>query len=579
MTFQDNLSSLIADLETILWDGQLSENPEVLSLLERVRYYLVTRQSSWQSENYEKTAETLTQDILTRLKTQITPWLQSLDNDLENLRHQRQSLLQEIQQLEYERQQMMSECLERLAVCCTQVISQPSSNAQEIDNLDQDSLSPSPVSRELSSSGLGNTVDSGLKTILDSLEQDLQTYADSLAQGIQRMHRLGQQGEAKFLAYFNRLQQQLEATVCEPTLAEFSNQRWYLGIDLTSQKLTAILFSLNCHSGDLLRIYPLEEIVNLWRDQSHDLDSPLTDWRKVLRDLNRQLIAQTSSLISGETELSIAQIMGQLQGILLVCPGQWTRSDRTQLQQIILDHYSLSTPDEIIWVPKAIAVAFSDLSSQQQQLTTLVVDIGKTVTEFALVNLQAPFSSLTSQQLAYGFQSIDQDIVCQFIYPQWQSQITTTLPPLQEPFPQKGSPDFSLRERLSQQLQVHPLGDAFLEAAQLTRLIIQQQDSFTSSIGQQSWGVSRQEFVQQIITPWLAQLNDTLNRLLRMEKISSLQIEQIIIYGEGIETIYYLLSPWLQEIFSQATIVLSPKNTRETQLTKGLIYIPKFLRV
>lgn len=149
MAIQDDLQSLIADLERILWEGQLSDNREVSTLLERVRYYLLTRQFSENSENYDQKVEKLTEIILTRLETHITDWLKPLGNDLENFRNQRQSLLQEIQQLEQQRQKMMGEFLQGLTRRCTELL--------------QDSL----VSSQQSSQGLEleHQLDSRLKTI------------------------------------------------------------------------------------------------------------------------------------------------------------------------------------------------------------------------------------------------------------------------------------------------------------------------------------------------------------------------------------------------------------------------------
>jgi hypothetical protein len=94
--FQDDLAILIADLEEILCNSQLSDDSGVLAFLERVRYYLLTHQSYKKPENYQKRTERLIEDILKRLETPIILWVQSVENDLENLRDQRQSLLQEI---------------------------------------------------------------------------------------------------------------------------------------------------------------------------------------------------------------------------------------------------------------------------------------------------------------------------------------------------------------------------------------------------------------------------------------------------------------------------------------------------
>ncbi|WGT68015.1 hypothetical protein [cyanobacterium endosymbiont of Epithemia clementina EcSB] len=586
MIFQDDLAILIADLEEILWDSQLSEDSGVLAFLERVRYYLLTHQSYWKPENYQKRSERLTEDILKRLETQIIPWVQSVENDLENLRDQKQFLLQEIRQLEHKRKQMMSEFSEELTIGCTQVIEGQSSKSQKSDCFGKGSLNNLSVSPEMSSERSAGHIEA-LGKILDSPGQDLQTYSDCLAQEIERIHNFGEQGEAKFLAYSNRLQQQLEATVGRTTLAsslpkqsarvKSTREKWFLGIDLTSEQLMAVLLGFSAKISPNTAISTLEEKVNLSSVTSSNMMNPLARWKPALKTLKTQLMAQTTSLIVGETEYSVTQIMNKLQGVIIVCPSQWNLVDRTQLQSLISDIYSLSTSDQIIWVPKAIAVALSYLSLAETTTNTLIIDVGETMTELALVNVKNPFSSLISRQLDYGFQSINQDILCQLIYPQWQPQITKIFSSIEPYFPQVGSTDLSLREAFSQKLKNHPLGNVCLEVAQLTRLILKQQDSFVSSLGEKSWGVTRQEFIQQIVTHWIERLNETSNSLFSLGETSQDGIGQIIILGKEIETVDYILSTWLQKKFFHKTVILKSQKQLENQLTQGLVYILNFI--
>ncbi len=52
-------------------------------------------------------------------------------------------------------------------------------------------------------------LDSTLRIVCDSLQRNLQTYEESLSQGLQKMHSLGQQGEMMFTAWMNFLVQRL----------------------------------------------------------------------------------------------------------------------------------------------------------------------------------------------------------------------------------------------------------------------------------------------------------------------------------------------------------------------------------
>ncbi len=52
-------------------------------------------------------------------------------------------------------------------------------------------------------------LDSNLRSIFESLDQSIQSYCDTLNQGLDAMHSLGQQGEVIFRAFINHLAQQL----------------------------------------------------------------------------------------------------------------------------------------------------------------------------------------------------------------------------------------------------------------------------------------------------------------------------------------------------------------------------------
>lgn len=243
----------------------------------------------------------------------------------------------------------------------------------------------------------------------------------------------------------------------------------------------------------------------------------------------------------------------------------------------------MATPQDILWVPPSIilTLAYFPLEerdiSEKLSLTSLVINIGETVTELSLVEIPELFSSLTTQELAYGRQALDQDILCQLIYPQWSAQISQNLPNLLQPFPNPGQPDLSQRVALKQQLQVHPLGNALLEAAQLTRMILQQQDTFTSTLSQQSWGVTRQNMREQVLNPWLIQLNQAIAALLVQGVKLPGQIGQIIATGEGISGIEYGLSPWFEEKFPQANFILDKSEETEASIVQGLTRLPFFL--
>ena len=112
--------------------------------------------------------------------------IQPLQTDVENLRQQREHLMLEIRQLEA-RRQYASEL-------------SPMTPYQSLEQLRvfQDRLDE--VVRGL---------DSTLNVVFESLQRNVNAYEESLGQGIDKLHHLGQQGEIIFTALINHLAQKL----------------------------------------------------------------------------------------------------------------------------------------------------------------------------------------------------------------------------------------------------------------------------------------------------------------------------------------------------------------------------------
>jgi len=171
--------------------------------------------------------------------------IQPLQTDVESLHQQRESLRQEIQQLEAQRQgyglhqhqatqqQIIAEFLQVLMARLQETLSQQV--LQTLKTLSNQSL-PQGENALLSGSGsaivpvpnssqqpLGQprpfqsdsdqlvvNLDATLKLVFESLERNVQAYQESLAQGLERMHSLGQQGELMVAAIVEQLAQQLK---------------------------------------------------------------------------------------------------------------------------------------------------------------------------------------------------------------------------------------------------------------------------------------------------------------------------------------------------------------------------------
>lgn len=558
---QDRLKSLITEVEQVLWEGKLADHQAVLLLLERVRHYLLTCQSKTMADNYDISAEKLTKIVLNQLETEIDDCLQPLREELTQLQHQRQLLLQDIKTLEEQRQQILSDFVDDLS--------------DYHNNFSQESLK---IPRNKAFSDF----DQGLHQVFETLVEDLQRYSESLNEGLERMHHLGQQGEAKFLASFNRLQQQLDASFRQIRLTRSDNNAmevmtgcWYLGIDLTASRLTVVLLMVDADSSQPCLCDSLVERFNLSVSDALLNGNRLDYWKHVLNRLSKALAAsEASSLKLGE--LPLQRILAQLEGIVLIYPSWWHESDRTLMQTLILENSLVATADDIVWIPKAIALTLAYESTKQQNQSSqfsLVIGLNETTTELALIDISQGVSELITQQFSYGTQAMDQDILCQLIYPQWYAQMTQTVPVLKEPFPTPGGADLLNRETLTQQLENHPLGDAFLEAAKLTRLILQRQDTFSSTLAQHPWGVTREQMNKTIINAWVKQIEQQIQTLFNQVESPPNLLSQIILSGEDITTINYGFLDGLTERFPQAQLIEVGKEDSNFSIFQGLTHL------
>jgi hypothetical protein len=179
----------------------------------------------------------------------------------------------------------------------------------------------------------------------------------------------------------------------------------------------------------------------------------------------------------------------------------------------------------------------------------LVIYGGKNFMQLAL--MQQPDFILTN--LAYGVEQLEQDIFCQLIYPQWQPEFAPFLPNLTNPIPPVGLGEPELRENFLAHLNNHSLGTYLLQVAQLTRLILEQQNLVTSHLKEKPWQVQRSDLESQIFTPLLAQLGREVQSLLSQRQLNSIDLAQVVVTGPLLEN-FPLLRDWLSENFPQSAI-------------------------
>jgi hypothetical protein len=215
----------------------------------------------------------------------------------------------------------------------------------------------------------------------------------------------------------------------------------------------------------------------------------------------------------------------------------------------------------------------------------LAIHAGAIATELALIDIPRDYQDYQKlthrdfqlQNVAYGGNAIDQDILVQLLYPQWLSQLNPSIPKLDEDSPDPGEPDLQKRENLKLRLQSHPIGRSFLEAAKLTQKILQQQEEFSAQLGNCAWGVKRQDFAQKVVLPYLGKLEEAIDSLLEATGKSPENIRQVICSGGTTLAVWEYLSPWLTEKLPDATLIgnADEENT-ENQIAMGLACLPLF---
>lgn len=235
MASVQDIQSLIADIDTCINQAVyplpwLSQN-----LIAKQRLLLVKARSHFDSLLVEaatsnqddvrlttieqETATIIAQEVIRQMSNLSEDSPESLPDQLESLRHQRDALEQEIKQLQQQRQKIMGEFLPVMTSRWSDTLTREI--AQIKANLDTEFPTTAAGSNQLADNNqqlqhlqkqfqqLLTNLDTTVQSVLGNVEGDLLTYQESLSQGLAQMHHLGQQGEVRFAALVNRLSEQL----------------------------------------------------------------------------------------------------------------------------------------------------------------------------------------------------------------------------------------------------------------------------------------------------------------------------------------------------------------------------------
>ncbi|NEQ31785.1 MAG: hypothetical protein F6K04_12400 [Leptolyngbya sp. SIO4C5] len=360
------------------------------------------------------------------------------------------------------------------------------------------------------------------------------------------------------------------------------------------------------HFKPLLKVtVPLDEMTpQLQWSERHQL--PLASVQAVLQQLLANLRDRACAAL-GLTQ-PLPDVLDQLQGVIVGYPANWPDTYSFNIREAVLAAQLVSQPEQVFFVEDAIAVVLSGLPqptadteptasgvTRQQTLYqarwqggTVVIDGGATLTELAVVTVPADLMALnhkdfTLRSFAYGGDAIDQDIVCQLLYPSHTWQIrdraaqTTASGPSQSAgwnwqaaslistadwqdlqlenltLPRPGEADLEHRHRLQQRLNSSLVGQSLLEAARHLKLILQHQGQFQLNLGNRQWTIKRRELESRIFLPYIQRVNQQLNMLLSQTGLSAQAVNQVVCTGGSASLAAF--ARWLRQKFPNATII------------------------
>jgi hypothetical protein len=423
---------------------------------------------------------------------------------------------------------------------------------------------------------------------------------------------------------------------------------WYLGIDIGTTAVSASLFNEKTHQHHAIAWVDTPQAQSFWAAIPSELSSfkpylnsaipylspttqqweplilrsptqhipliqvqhPLTALLVILRSADDPSMSCTAE---GLDNSAFQAALQQLAGIVVNQPVGASDTYRFNLREAVLAAGLVSQPDNIFLIEEVVAALLTELHqpittpSKQTTVSTtvlqmpptltrgmLVVSAGATTTELALIQTAQAGVDLTradvqQRRLPYAGNAIDQDIICQLIYPKTGDWDDLKLGHLDLPLP--GEPDLNARYALQQHLDGSLRGQTLLNAVRKFKLTLCQQTigaiaeslQAESSQAESSQAVLQYEdFYSWVLSPYLQQLNRELNLLLSQSGMTADQMQRVVCTG-GTGSMP-AIAQWLQQKFSQAHIVqdgshLSSTGFTRDRVARGLALLPCYPQI
>lgn len=393
---------------------------------------------------------------------------------------------------------------------------------------------------------------------------------------------------------------------------------WYMGLDFGTLGMSAVLLNVNQK-----RQYPLSwSLKNLDGLITEQYRFPSLVYRSTINNsfiLGVEDIPQETDIvidnykayldwsIYGESELlenifqllpklflnlhnvtnpdlspsSLKEALGKLQGIIVNFPCNWSDTYQFNLREAILQSHLVEDAGQIFFLEEAIASILGKFGEEHLSTGwTIVINGGNCTTEIGLVNLRGDWRELSYTDfkltsLAYGQRCLEQDIFTQFIYPIYIQEI----PRINTEIPTPGKEEDFKRYQLDQYLQTYPFAYSFLEAARLISLMLQDSAVFNLPLGDYTCVVKSQDLEKIVVNPFLRDLEEIEQQLLKQNNISSREVVQVICGGGLSLGIKKYLVNSLGRQFPQAKIIVEDEQENSIRVAKGLAYLPLFPQI
>ncbi len=265
---------------------------------------------------------------------------------------------------------------------------------------------------------------------------------------------------------------------------------------------------------------------------------------------------------------TLAEAMPRLAGVIVSHPVGSSDAYRFNLREAVLASGLATQPESIFCVEEVVAALMAEIATSDRpnlepkveaiKGETVVISAGAIATELLLVRLSAEIQSLKYEnfhlrRLPYAGNALDQDIICQLLYPRSENWEELNLQDLDLPLP--GEPDLEARFRLQQRLEGVALGHKLLNAVRQMKPALCRQDGMVR-VDDHTWMLKRQDLQNWVIAPYLQQLNRELDILLKQADVLGEAVQQVICTG-GTGSIP-AIAQWLQQKFPQAHLIQDP---------------------